>query len=272
MRPRPSEQSETSHGYGSTKFSKFDYRGAWMDNRSPGPPYLSWINEDSTEMLALADELDLAAPVPTCPGWSLGDLVGHLFSAHRWVTSCVKAGTQAQQRDLPAAPSERTELTAWARQALAELLSVLWETSPNQLVWTPLRGPAPSIWWRRKAAVEAAIHRWDAHRAVREEPHPIAASLALAGIDEFSQDFLPPMLMSMPEPPPASTICLEPTDISDGRVLTLRETVGHEPAPHVRIRGTASDLLLWMWNRIPPEHLKIEGDPSVAQWWRALVI
>ena len=41
-----------------------------------------------------------------------------------------------------------------------------------------------------------------------------------------------------------------------------------------QIRGTASDLLLWLWNRLPNavEQLEVAGDQSVVVDWQLLRI
>jgi hypothetical protein len=40
------------------------------------------------------------------------------------------------------------------------------------------------------------------------------------------------------------------------------------------VEGSTSDLLLWLWNRLPRplESLMVTGDPSVVEGWRSLTI
>jgi uncharacterized protein (TIGR03083 family) len=175
--------------------------------------YLNSIVADSRALTDLAARQDLDLPVPTCPGWTLGDLVAHVAGANRWVTTCVSSGLTAQERVLPPAPSGRNELLRWSDESLDELLSVLSATPPDEPVWTPIRGALGSVWWRRKQALEVAIHRTDAELAVNLDPTVIGARLAMAGIDEYSEEFLPLMLHAVAEPPPVTAVLLSPNDI-----------------------------------------------------------
>ena len=40
----------------------------------------------------------------------------------------------------------------------------------------------------------------------------------------------------------------------------------------VALRGTASDLLLWAWNRVPPDdRFEVFGEPTLLDAWRTAV-
>ena len=239
-----------------------------------GYDYLSSIEADGEALWKLAHDHAFDVPIPTCPGWTLGDLVAHVGGAHRWMSTCVSSGLQAQERNLPPAPSARVDLLRWFREAQAELLAVLSATPPDQPVWTPIRGALGSLWWRRKAAVEAAIHRWDVDNAVSQQPTPIDAQLALDGIDEYSQEFLPNMLPAVTHPAPVSSLRLSATDLDDSRVLPLIPTGDEQnhDASRAELIGSASDLLLWMWNRVADDKLTVRGNDAVVSWWKSLVI
>jgi uncharacterized protein (TIGR03083 family) len=236
--------------------------------------YLQSIALDSAALTDLAKRHDLDLPVPACPGWTLRDLVAHVGGANRWVTTCVSSGLSAQERILPSAPSGRDELLSWFDESLGELLSVLSATAPDEPVWTPILGPSGSVWWRRKQALEVAIHRTDAETATGVERTIIDPRLALDGIDEYAQEFLPLMLHAVAEPPPVTAVLLSPNDIDDSRVLSLIPAGDdrHPGIPHVELGGAASDLLLWMWNRVADGSLAVSGDDTVVVWWKGLAI
>jgi hypothetical protein len=42
--------------------------------------------------------------------------------------------------------------------------------------------------------------------------------------------------------------------------------------PGVELTASASDLLLWMWNRVPDGSLAVGGDDTVVTWWKGLAI
>lgn len=236
--------------------------------------YLASIEADGRALLGMAADFDLDLPIPTCPGWMLMDLVEHVSGASIWVSTCVSSGLTAQERILPTAPAGREDLLAWARASLDELVTVLSATPPDHLVWTPLRGPLGSVWWRRKTALEFAIHRTDAEAALGLRPETIDPRLALDGIDEYAEEFLPLMMLGVAEPPPVTAVLLLPNDISDSRTLSLIPA-GDDREPGVatvRLEASASDLLLWMWNRVPAGTLAVGGDDTVVSWWRGLAI
>ena len=236
--------------------------------------YLTSIEANGKALADIAAHNDLDLPVPTCPGWTLADLLAHVSGANRWVSRCVSSGLTAQERILPPAPTGREALLRWSEESLDELLSILSATPPDDLVWTPIRGAMGSVWWRRKAALEVAIHRNDAENAVNLDRQIIDARLALDGIDEYSQEFLPLMLHAVAESPPVTAVLLSPTDIDDSRVLSLIPAGDdRDPGvPGVELTASASDLLLWMWNRLPDRSLPVRGDDTVLTWWRGLAI
>lgn len=236
--------------------------------------YLQSIEADARALASIAGESDLELAVPGCPDWTLKDLLAHVAGANRWVSKCVSEGLVAQERVLPPGPAGREELVRWFNDSADELLSVLAATPRDELVWTPLRGAFASVWWRRKAALEAAIHLKDAERALRANAVDIDPWLALDGIDEYAEEFLPLMLHAVAEPPPVTAVLLSPNDIDDSRTLSLIPAgVDADPGePNVEITSSASDLLLWMWNRLPHGQLSVRGDDAVVTWWKSLAI
>jgi uncharacterized protein (TIGR03083 family) len=236
--------------------------------------YLQSIEADGKALAGIAADFDLELSIPSCPDWTLKDLLAHVAGANRWVNKCVSEGLAAQERVLPLGPDGREELVEWFNQSTDELLSVLSGTPPDELVWTPIRGALGSVWWRRKAALEAAIHRTDAGNALRAGPEIIDAQLALDGIDEYAEEFLPLMLLGVAELPPVTAVLLSPNDIDESRTLSLVVAGDdRDPGiPRVELKASASDLLLWMWNRVPEATLTVSGDDTVVQWWKGLAI
>ncbi|TPG36672.1 maleylpyruvate isomerase family mycothiol-dependent enzyme [Mycolicibacterium hodleri] len=239
-----------------------------------GYDYLKSIEVNGKALLGIAADLDLALPVVTCPDWTLRDLLEHVSGANRWVTICVSSGLAAQERILPPGPSGREDLLEWTRESFAELLAVLSATAPDEQVWTPIRGALGSGWWRRKQAVEIAIHLADAETALGVRPETMDAALAVDGIDEFAEEFLPLMLLGVAQPPPVTAVLLSPTDIEQSRTLSLIPAGDdRDPGvPRVELTAIASELLLWMWNRVPIGSLTVSGDDDVLAWWKGLAI
>jgi uncharacterized protein (TIGR03083 family) len=239
-----------------------------------GYDYLESIEADRQALAGIAADFDLGLRVPSCPDWALKDLLDHVSGATRWMTKCVAEGVAAQERILPPAPDGPEELLAWFNESIDVLLTVLSGTPADALVWTPIRGSLGSVWWRRKAALEVAIHRTDAEQAIGGSPGHIDPLLALDGIDEYAEEFLPLMLHTVAKPPPVTAVLLSPDDIDDSRTLSLIPAgVDADPGePQVEITAPAYELLLWMWNRLPAGTLSVRGDDTVVNWWRGLAI
>jgi uncharacterized protein (TIGR03083 family) len=246
----------------------------YVNGPAVGYDYVESIEADRRALAGIAADFDLRLSIPSCPDWTLKDLLDHVSGATRWMTKCVAEGVVAQERILPPAPDGPEELLAWFNESIDELLTVLSGTPLDALVWTPIRGSLGSAWWRRKAALELAIHRTDAEQAIGGSPGYIDPLLALDGIDEYAEEFLPLMLHTVAKPPPVTSVLLSPDDIDDSRTLSLIPAgVASDPGePQVEITASAYELLLWMWNRLPPETLSVRGDDAVVTWWKELAI
>jgi hypothetical protein len=61
--------------------------------------HLAVITESADALLADAAEADLTDPVPTCPGWTVADLLRHHGGVCRWATAIVRDGRTASLTD-----------------------------------------------------------------------------------------------------------------------------------------------------------------------------
>jgi uncharacterized protein (TIGR03083 family) len=151
---------------------------------------------------------------------------------------------------------------------VAGLLTVLGDVDPDEKVWNWSEGEQRAGFWYRRMAQETAVHRWDGQAAHSME-QPVDPELATDGIDEMLEVMLPRL---GPLDGLEGSVHIHCTDTQgewllaaeDGRPVVERL---HKKGD-VAVRGSASDLLLLLWGRVPPEAVEVLGDLSVLTRWR----
>jgi uncharacterized protein (TIGR03083 family) len=226
------------------------------------------ITGSTATLAGLIDGTDLTRPVPTCPEWTMRQLVTHVGRAHRWAAAIVATGaaTPIPFREIPDGklPGDQRGQADWLVAGAAGLVDAVRAAGDKQ-VWTHL-GPGPSGYWARRMAHETAVHRADGQIALGQRPQ-IDPVTAADGIDEWL-GFLaapghggdPPSLGALS----GQVLHLHVTDegVADGEwmIRPAQEGVTVEPGHgrgDVAIRGPASDMLLVLMRRFPA------SDPSV---------
>ena len=234
---------------------------------------------DGRDLLAAA-QTDWLRPIPHCPGWDASALVAHMGSILAWMTRIVTTGERVARADRETPPSDPTALAPWYSAHLDRTLDVLTTTAADSPTWTfSSRGDQRAGWWRRRLAVELAIHRWDAQYAADpaggRPSRPLNAEVAAAGIEEFLTEFLPGLLAQPSVDGLAGTLHLHATDgpsewwVDLGARADANAVRGHTEAD-TAIRGTESDLLLWLTNRAPTPSVEILGQGDLAARWAQL--
>jgi uncharacterized protein (TIGR03083 family) len=197
------------------------------------------------------------APVPGCPGWSLADLVWHLAEVQHFWAWVVR--TRASDPSVYQGPQRHAddELLGYLDAQSAELEVALAGADPTQRVWTwaPQQDVAFVL---RRQALEAVVHTADVEQVLGDE-RPIPADVGLDGIDEWLDVMVPGALPGGP-PPEAHPVVLHALDADTERTLFP----GSRPFPVAVLTGTAGDLLLALWRRVPLEVLTVHGDAPQA--------
>ncbi|MFF1342292.1 maleylpyruvate isomerase family mycothiol-dependent enzyme [Streptomyces sp. NPDC058290] len=254
---------------------------------------------------AIAEAGDGPVPlVPSCPGWSAADLVGHLGGVHRFVGRILRdrLAEAPDHTDLaifaipqdPAVraawPKRETEpnrgpvpqaLTEWFAQGARQLEGLFRELGPDVPVWTwsvdaADRAAHTSGFWLRMQTIELAVHRWDAESATGA-PGPIDAEIA---VDAVPQTFeaMAPFRRAMTGAPAGAgeRYRFRRTDGPESWTVTFsgeRVLVEHGVTDPVDVEaaGTASDLMLFLWRRIPSTGLAVTGDADLLPHYFTLV-
>ena len=204
------------------------------------------------------------APVPTCPGWTVRDVLVHQGMVHRWATAVVRgddprtvddAAIEAEGRAAP-------DPVVWLLNGAPALVSAL-ESAPDDLaVMTFLmQAPPARQFWARRQCHETTVHALDALSA-REARHLGAADVWLT--EELASDGVDELLVGFwqrrTKGPRSESRYTAVVSVTDGPAWSL--TVGPE-APVTRplpagygipdgartLRGSAADVYLALWNR-----------------------
>jgi uncharacterized protein (TIGR03083 family) len=223
---------------------------------------------------AVAQDGALTADVPSCPGWTVEELVRHLGSLYDWVRGHVTRGVTTKPEPFRRADDAPTgtALPAWWRARYDELFATLDALDPGQPAWNPAPQAKRAGYWHRRMAHETALHRWDAQMAVGLA-EPVEAKLAADGVTEVLDTMLPGGRRSGPVDR-TGMVALHAVDVEQvwyvrvrgaGIALLDTDTLLDDQPQHERVvaTGTASDLMLALWGRVPFDVLEVAGDAGV---------
>ena len=235
------------------------------------------LADEGGRFVAAIERGDPGATVPSCPDWTLRELVHHTGGIHRWATRVVsERRSEPIDEELEAIAGgwpEDEDLAAWFRAGHALLVDAL-RSAPDDLdCWAFLRAASPLEFWSRRQLHETTIHRVDAELASGPVSE-IAVEQAVDGIEELLTAFLP-RRSSRLKPETTRTIAVQPADADTAWLVTA----GPEGATTERVRGdadvvvrgSAADLYLLVWNRRQLDGLDVTGDASLLDLWRSSV-
>ncbi|MEE6259323.1 maleylpyruvate isomerase family mycothiol-dependent enzyme [Plantactinospora sonchi] len=242
-----------------------------------------WLGALRTEGPTFGAAIAEGAPdlrVPSCPEWTITDLVHHLGSIYQWVRGFVSQGnTEApDRRTVPEGLPTGTAALDWWRAEYDQLMAVLDRLDPEAPAWNWAPQPKKVAFWHRRMAHDTAVHRWDAQMAVAAG-EPLEAKLAADGISEVLDTWLPAGRRRSSEQGWHGVVQLVAADAGQEWFLRLRgtgvalldtdtilDTDDHHARAH--LSGTASDLLLALWGRLGFDALDVAGDPNLLDGLR----
>ncbi|CAG6393705.1 maleylpyruvate isomerase family mycothiol-dependent enzyme [Streptomyces cocklensis] len=236
--------------------------------------YLTHLQREGELLADAAAKAGEHTSVPTCPGWTTGDLVRHTGTVHRWAARIVaeRLAGPVPEDPMPEEPTGAA-LPPWFLDGHARLIATLRAAGQGTDCWTVLPAASPLAFWARRQAHETAVHRVDAESARGGELSTLDPVFAADGIDELLTGFhARPRSRVRAEHP--RTLRVRPTDAdaawtvrlsADAAPRTERSADG--PAD-CELTGRAQDLYLMLWNRLPLDAATLTGDAALAALWR----
>lgn len=229
-------------------------------------------SDDAVQRLIGAAERAPAARVDACPEWDVRELVDHCRGViTMWEPPLDAADGSRGERSEPE-PVEPSQVVATFREEVEAFVERLRTTPDDQPCWT---------WWgdhvaaevKRRVAHELFVHAWDAQHAVGDA-QPIAAELAVDGIEEFFEVFgiLGVKVRRAGWDGEPLRVVLHAEDA--GRAWTAVFEPGEAPRldPYAAgdqadatVRGTASALDLVLWGRIDLNDVDADGDVASVE-------
>ena len=232
--------------------------------------FLSALDADYRRFTAATKQAGPAVKVPTCPEWTVDDLVSHLGHVYLHKAECMRLNADPE----PWPPNLGDETAPdLLRRAYSELNDEFASRAPESPAKTWFSPDQTVGFWIRRMAQETVIHRIDAELAAGIDSLPIAEDLALDGIDEILRIFL---VWGANEWPDYYGDPLSTTDgvvqVGDFLVTWKDSRMAVEKAPdgiqaQATVTGSPDALLRWLWRRAGDETVDITGDRAkVAQF------
>jgi uncharacterized protein (TIGR03083 family) len=245
--------------------------------------YLECLAADYRALRAAAAAAGMAATVPSCPGWTVADLVTHTGEVYLHKATAMREQKWpdswppgfAGEEPLDVLDRGYREVTAEFAGRSAEAPSLTWH-EPDQTV----------RFWVRRMAQETVIHRIDAELAAGGPVTASPGDLAADGVDEVLKLFLGYGSTAWPDEYAAvQGSHLASDDGADTIVVTagpaswtvrpapkaVTVTDGDDPGARALVSAGPDAMLRWLWGRADDSVITAAGDQAWAAYLRRLV-
>jgi uncharacterized protein (TIGR03083 family) len=235
-----------------------------------------WVAEIDAQAGALRAAAVSAGPraaVPTCPEWTVLDLVSHVAGVHDWAARALHTDPAEPDVRADPGPAEWADLLSWWTARTGALVAGLTAAGPHAPAWVFDDEDAPTAaFWARRQAHETAVHRLDAEHARSGSPVPVFlydTDFAADGIDEALTMWVPRRVGAEP-PDLRGEVAVHAVDA--GRSWLVRLAPGAPPAVEAvdpgadlaadaTLAGTADAVYRAVWHR--PSIATVHGDASL---------
>lgn len=248
----------------------------------PVADYIAAIRRDASSLIDAASAAGFQSAVPTCPGWTVLDLVQHTESVYRHKTATVAGGYVDESPTWVDVPAD-SDLTTFSA-ALDEMITVFETTDLSVPSYTWCIHQHRADWWVRRMAHETTIHAADALAAAGER-QLIPYELGVDGVDEILDE----MMVGGPDWATLTPLSGRVDLVADNRSWSLRmaRMVGTSPTsgisydedalvweaggtPDAVVSTDSGTLDLWLWGRAELPDSAVSGDRDLVTRVRAV--
>jgi uncharacterized protein (TIGR03083 family) len=244
--------------------------------------YLDCLADDFARLRAVVP-LDLTAPVPSCPGWTVADLTRHVGEVYLHKTLAMREG--AEPEPWPPAGLADEDPVVLLDRTYAGLIGEFAAREPGDPAGSWYAPDQTVGFWIRRMAQETVIHRIDAELGTGQPVAPVPADLAVDGVDELLKVFVAYGVAEWGEyfagilaGSPGRTYAVR-TDgaawqVRTGPGLFIVEDGAPDGAADLTVSGAPAPLLRWMWNREgdgEPSGVTVEGSAEAADELRRCI-
>jgi uncharacterized protein (TIGR03083 family) len=227
--------------------------------------YFALIDADTERMLEMGDR-GLDAGVPSCPGWTVADLVAHqaMVYAHK---VRVMADNGWPDPWPPPELRERPPLD-FLREAKDDLFEEFARHDITEQT-TTFGDDTTVMFWARRMALEVAVHRTDAELA-HDDATAIPDDIARDGVDEILQVMLHGNWAewgARTEHPVDAAVAIETGGLRwrcDVTEAMADVVAGSSDPADATVSGEPADVFRWLWGRADDDAVQIAGDEKAA--------
>ena len=243
--------------------------------------YVDQITKSTLGLVELVKVTPKDMEVPTCPGWSLWDLLDHVAKVQK--RAALRIGRSKDVEAQPDSPSSNLdEVISRSTSALEELTAGFGSAGDGAECWNWTGSNQTVGWMKRRQAQEVTIHHFDALLTsnpdedvrVLVEKAQITPELAKDGIEEYFEVFAGRLLAKGAVP--KHSLHLHGSD-QEGAEWTINYDKdalaiarGHQKSD-IALRGDTSLLLLWTWGRIKRDELEVLGSVEALTSWETFL-
>ena len=247
--------------------------------------YLECLSADYGDLRDAATAVEFTAPVPSCPGWTMSDLVFHVAEVYLHKVTLMRTEQAPPEWPPPGLAAEPP--LALLGRTYGELRAEFSAREPGSAALTWYEPDQTVAFWIRRMAQETVVHRIDAELAAGLRVTPVPADLAVDGVDEVLTRMLaygsvawPEEFAEMEGEHLAADGGQDTITVAAGRTAwTVRPSPRHVVVedgvgdhPRVVVEGAPDLLLRWLWGRAGDDAVRLTGDPAWAGYLRRMLV